>query len=141
MITARNVAEYFLAMAEEDSDLSNMKLQKLVYYSQAFHLAIFDQPLFEEEIEAWTHGPVCPELYHSYKQYGHNPIEYRNEKTFDMFSEEQIGLLNEVSEVFGKYSAGALRNMTHQDQPWIEMEETAGIIRKERMMDFYKTRL
>nr|VFK25745.1 MAG: Uncharacterized phage-associated protein [Candidatus Kentron sp. MB]VFK29735.1 MAG: Uncharacterized phage-associated protein [Candidatus Kentron sp. MB]VFK74889.1 MAG: Uncharacterized phage-associated protein [Candidatus Kentron sp. MB] len=141
MIKAKDVANYFLAMADEDSDLSNMKIQKLIYYAQAFHLAIFDKPLFDEDIKAWMHGPVIPLLYQEYKKYGSAPIVYEGENPSDPFSEQQIDLLNEVNEVFEQFSAGRLRNMTHEDAPWIEMEKTAGVIEKERMMEFYKTRL
>nr|VFK10583.1 MAG: Uncharacterized phage-associated protein [Candidatus Kentron sp. LPFa]VFK27150.1 MAG: Uncharacterized phage-associated protein [Candidatus Kentron sp. LPFa] len=141
MIAAKDVAEYFLAMADDDSDISNMKLQKLVYYAQAFHLAMFDKPLFDEEIEAWTHGPVCPTIYHEYKRFGRNPIEYEHNRSFNLFSKEQTDLLDEVNDVFGRFSAGTLRNMTHEDAPWKEMEEYAGVIEKERMKVFYKARL
>ncbi|OQY42717.1 MAG: hypothetical protein B6240_13665 [Desulfobacteraceae bacterium 4572_87] len=54
---------------EEAGDLiSNLKLQKLVYYAQGFYLALYDEPLFNEPIEAWTHGPVIRELYRSYNE-------------------------------------------------------------------------
>ena len=64
-------AKYFLAQASEDAGdlISNLKLQKLVYYAQGFHLALYDEPLFLEAIEAWTHGPVVPDLYRHYKKY------------------------------------------------------------------------
>ncbi|WP_208932366.1 Panacea domain-containing protein [[Haemophilus] ducreyi] len=57
---------YFLSQcnSEENGDLiSNLKIQKLVYYAQGFSLAINNKPLFSEKIQAWTHGPVTPELY------------------------------------------------------------------------------
>jgi uncharacterized phage-associated protein len=61
------IAKYFLVQVEEElgDSISNLKLQKLVYYAQGFNLALFDgNPLFDEEIQAWTHGPVVPALYH-----------------------------------------------------------------------------
>src|SRR5260364_350033 len=72
MVSVFDVANYFLTLVEEEvgDALSNLKLQKLVYYAQGFHLALFSRPLFENAIEAWTHGPVIPGLYHAYKQYG-----------------------------------------------------------------------
>ncbi|MEY4768618.1 MAG: hypothetical protein RL637_1257 [Pseudomonadota bacterium] len=143
MITAQNVAEYFLFKADEneDSDVSNMKLQKLIYYAQAFHLALFDKPLFNEEFEAWMHGPVCPSIYREYKSYGSAPIPVNSDIELTMFSDEQLELLEEVYDVFGQFSAWKLRNMTHEETPWKENEETGGIITKESMMEFYKTRL
>ncbi len=70
MICVFDVAEYFLSLADEEAGdfLSNLKLQKLVYYAQGFHLALFNRPLFMAAIHAWQHGPVVPELYHAYKK-------------------------------------------------------------------------
>ena len=61
-VTAFDVANYFLSIPEYE-DLTNLKLQKLVYYAQGIHLAIYGKPLFNEAIKAWEHGPVVPELY------------------------------------------------------------------------------
>ena len=67
-ITHRDVAEYFLALANETGGtITNLKLQKLVYYAQAWHLANFDKPLFDAKFEAWVHGPVIPGLYEEYR--------------------------------------------------------------------------
>ena len=69
MISAFNVADYFLVQQDEDAGdlISNMKLQKLLYYAQGYFLAIANEPLFHERIYAWTHGPVVPKVYHKYK--------------------------------------------------------------------------
>ena len=66
MISCQDVANYFLSLCDEDAGdlISNLKLQKLVYYAQGFHLAISGEPLFDEKIMAWEHGPVIPQLYH-----------------------------------------------------------------------------
>jgi len=143
MVSARNVAEYFLSDANgrEDSDISNLKLQKLIYYAQAFHLAIFDKPFFGEDFEAWAHGPVCPEIYHNYKQFGASPIEFNSVVDFNLFSKDQLELLDEVNDVYGQFSASKLRNMTHSEAPWLDKEATAGTIEKSSMMEFYKNRL
>ena len=144
MITAQNVANYFLLKANEseDSRISNLKLQKLIYYAQAFHLAIFGNPLFNEKFEAWAHGPVCPTIYHQYKQFGSGPINFEpKENLAEVFSSEQLELLDEVNDLFGQFSAWKLRNMTHEDDPWKEKEATAGVIEQSSMMEFYKTRL
>lgn len=143
MITVQDVAKYFLFKANEseDSRISNLKLQKLIYYAQAFHLAIFEQPFFNEELEAWTHGPVCPDVYHQYKNFGSDPIILEEEINLEIFSPDQLDLLEEVNNIFGQFSAWKLRNMTHEDEPWKEKESIAGVIEKSSMMEFYKTRL
>ena len=72
---AQNIADHFLAVANEcGSFISNLKLQKLLYYAQAWHLAIYDTRLFPERFQAWVHGPVIPEIYHRYKEFGPRPI-------------------------------------------------------------------
>jgi uncharacterized phage-associated protein len=61
--TAQEVANYFIRRAHDSGEfISNLKLQKLLYYSQAWHLAIFDRRLFPERFQAWVHGPVIPTL-------------------------------------------------------------------------------
>ena len=76
MLSCFDVAKYFATLVESDAgdSISNLKLQKLAYYAQGFHLAMYDTPLFPERIYAWAHGPVVEELYHAYKKFGANPI-------------------------------------------------------------------
>ncbi|MFD2419431.1 Panacea domain-containing protein [Amycolatopsis pigmentata] len=62
---ASTVAKWFVAWAEADDEatLSNLKLQKLLYYAQGHYLALTGRPLFDDEIQAWSHGPVVPAVY------------------------------------------------------------------------------
>ena len=122
MLSALDVANYFLTLAsheEEEGELiSNLKLQKLVYYAQGFCLAITGKPAFPEPIEAWMHGPVIPDLYHAFKEYGVAPIPPPDEFNFEKYPEEIRAVLDDVYDVYGKYSAVGLRALTHQDPPW-----------------------
>jgi len=122
MSTCFDVAIYFLKRQDTDAGdlMSNMKLQKLVYYAQGFHLAYTDKPLFLEPIMAWDHGPVCVALYNEYKKYGSNaiPIPY-DEDALSIFDSETHKILNDVYEYYGQFSAWKLRNLTHEDTPWI----------------------
>ncbi|OOF53559.1 Panacea domain-containing protein [Rodentibacter trehalosifermentans] len=121
MLTCYKVAKYFLSLCNEDSGdlISNLKLQKLVYYAQGFSLAINSRPLFNEKIQAWPHGPVVPDLYEEYKRYGSGALPTVNlDINFDDFSEEDKELLDDVYEVYGQFSAWKLRNMTHDEYPW-----------------------
>src|SRR5260364_15608 len=117
MVSVFDVANYFLTLVEEEvgDALSNLKLQKLVYYAQGFHLALFSRPLFENAIEAWTHGPVIPGLYHAYKQYGAGALPRPVDFDLDIFDRETCELLDEVYQVYGQYSAWMLRDITHQE--------------------------
>lgn len=142
MATCSDVARYFLYKTNPEigDTISNLKLQKLVYYAQGFSLAIFGTPLFDEAIKAWEHGPVVPSLYHDYKQYEAGSIPSLDQFADSPFSDEQIELLDEVYEVFGQFSAWALRNMTHSEPPWSETDKDAEISHK-AMKKFFATRV
>ena len=123
--SALDIANYFLCKAqeatEEDQELiSNLKLQKLVYYAQGLYMAVYGKPLFSDRIEAWTYGPVVPELYHHYKKNGSKGI--LADKTFNhsMINEKTKKFLDEIYEVFGQFSAFRLMNLAHSDQCWID---------------------
>ena len=108
MVNVHDIAKYFLLKGdnEEESGICNLKLQKLLYYAQGFYLALFELPLFESKIEAWRHGPVCPEVYHKYKNHGGNLISApKNFEPSSLFSQSLIEFLDEVYEVFGQFSA------------------------------------
>ena len=142
MITAIEVARYFLSLTDEDEGelISNLKLQKLLYYAQGFHLAIYDEPLFPDDIEAWAHGPVVQSVYHEYKEYGSAPIP-PEEMDFNIFNKEQIEFLNEIYSTFGQYSAWKLREMTHDEPPWKDTynEDVPGIvITHEALLDYFQ---
>lgn len=140
MLTCFDVANYFLAQqSEEAGDLiSNLKLQKLVYYAQGCSLGLFDAPLFPEALKAWVHGPVVPELYHAYKQYGSGPIPVPVDMDFSVFNAETRDLLDEVYTVYGQFSAWKLREMTHAEAPWKEAAPSQGTITQEALRAYFK---
>ncbi|MGB0664202.1 MAG: Panacea domain-containing protein [Pontibacterium sp.] len=143
MATLQDVAQCFLYLdgANDGDGISNLKLQKLAYYAQGFYSAIFNKPLFPEDIAAWTHGPVVPELYHQYKQFGSNPIPPINALDTHSLTKDEFELIEEVYEVFGQYSAWKLRNMTHEEPPWIDYEAEASVIPQKAITDYFKTRI
>lgn len=141
MTTALDVAQYFIACGGDEGDISNLKLQKLVYYAQGFHLALYGKPLFDDPVEAWTHGPVVPGLYRHYKHHGRAPITEADYDPTGRFTQDQVGLLNEVYAVLGQYSAWKLRDMTHSEPPWMDSEATAGVIPQSAMREYFVTRL
>ena len=143
MISCHDVAKYFLSLSDEDAGdlISNLKLQKLVYYAQGFHLALYDEPLFEESIEAWTHGPVVPALYHAYKDFGANAIPRPSDLDFSVYDDRTKELLDEVYQVYGQFSAWKLRNMTHDEPPWKTANFSGCTIVPSSMQEFFKTQL
>ena len=142
MCTVYEVADYFLRIPEDDAGdaISPMKLQKLLYYAQGFSLALLNHPLFEEDFEAWTYGPVIPTVYAKYKQYGNNAIP--RPESFDraVFTDEEIRLLDEVYDAFGQYSAWALSELTHKTPPWRDTPPT-GVISKKAMSEYFITQV
>ena len=119
--------------------MTNLKVQKLVYYAQGYHLAIFGKPLFDEPILAWQHGPVVESLYNELKGFLDGAItECRYDPS--KFTEEQLELLHEVQEAYGQFSAWKLRNLTHSEPPWKDTEPQ-GVISVESMTDFFRTQL
>lgn len=126
--TADEIAKWFLAynraiMEEGDSEyISNLKLQKLLYYAQGTYYAITGNKLFNDPIVAWRHGPVVEAVYHDYKANGSSGIVFNEEFDFDKFDKETQEILEEVYDCFGQYSAWKLRNMTHEEKPWKETD-------------------
>lgn len=122
--------------------MTNMKLQKMLYYQQGFHLAYFGTPLFDEEIEAWMYGPVVPMVYEEYKTFGHQGIEPNRDWEFSFDNIIENALFIEVCQVYGAYSAIGLMNMTHNEAPWKSTPVGEGnIISKDKMKSFFKRRL
>ncbi len=119
-LTCFDVADYFLSLVDEEEGdyMTNLKLQKLLYYAQGFHLAMYGEPLFQEPIEAWAHGPVIRQLYSKYQKYGASPIPPGDSLDLAKFDDETKSFLNEVYNAFGQYSAWKLREMTHEEPPW-----------------------
>lgn len=137
------IANELLRLAYEGAGdlMSNLKLQKMLYYQQGFHLAYFGTPLFEDEIEAWMYGPVVPSMYHEFEKFGRNGIEPNDSIDCDM-TDEEWRLFCKVYDIFGKYSAEGLIDMTHSEAPWKDTPTGKGnIITKEMMTDYFKTRL
>lgn len=120
---------------EKDYGISNLKLQKILYFIQAFFLTFTDkkQPCFRQNIEAWNFGPVVPEAYHEYKQYGGcdipqiksyvdvdddnwsiKIIPYND----DFINYKDKRFINAVVDKFSDCTATYLVNLTHNQAPW-----------------------
>ncbi|MDY6784594.1 MAG: DUF4065 domain-containing protein [Cyanobacteriota bacterium] len=121
MIDCLNVARYFIARAYEDgieAEMTNMKVQKLLYYAQSLHLALYDEPLFNEEIQAWRYGPVCPPAYRFYSDFEAQQLPIPKKEISRHISEQVKKILEEVWGYFGGYHAYRLSDMTHLEFPW-----------------------
>lgn len=122
MSSCLDIAQYFIAKAYEDgreSLMSNMKVQKLLYYSQCLNLALQDEPLFPDEIQAWRYGPVCPPAYQLFSKFEAEQLPIPTQQDWsEKFSTEQRDLLEEVWLYFGEHHAYYLSGMMHLEFPW-----------------------
>lgn len=144
LISPPTLSDFLLVESRERGDvLTNLKLQKLIYYAQAWHLAIKDAPLFEEDFEAWVHGPVLRSQYFRFRDFTWKPI------TTDVARPTVPGAiathLDQVVDVFGCETAVALELMTHREGPWIDARggvpmdsPSNAIITKSAMKEFYR---
>lgn len=126
MPSAERVARYIIWLSAGEAErvpLTQLQLHKLLYYAQGWKLARDGEPLFPERIQAWMHGPVVSPLYRMFSQYAHDVIdagEGSDELSCDI---ESCRIVESVWEGYKKYSASGLRNMTHQEQPWLAARE------------------
>lgn len=143
MATAEMTAKFFIDVTNgrEDDSITNLKLNKLLYYAQGAHLARTGKPLFPDPIEAWVYGPVVPSIYRKYKGCGNSfipSIKKDRVKTED-FTSEELDTLLDVEREFGRYTGNALVSMTHeQGTPWSE-SYTGGrsVIPQELIRDYF----
>lgn len=145
MYAASDIARWFLAKnnqkrIENEQDnyevydgITHLKLQKLLYFAQGIHLALYKTPLFSNDILAWEHGPVVQDVYDIYKPVGRNPISYEREEC-------DVPVLNAIEcdehaktaleltyDNFSIYTAWQLREMTHTvGAPWDTIVKSQG---------------
>lgn len=110
---------YIFAQVQEITPLA---LQKVLYYIQGIHMVQFRQPLFEEDCQAWVHGPAYESVYDLFKNFRYNPIEDNRfalfQNRFKELSDEEKRLIDLVLDTFGMYSGKTLECITHQEEPW-----------------------
>jgi uncharacterized phage-associated protein len=139
MALAKEVAKYIIKSIPVD----NLKLQKLLYYSQAVHLVLNNKaPLFPEPIEAWDYGPVVPPVYHEYKSYGFDIIPPEDEPVNLELNE--IRAVDMTLNCFGEMSGPELINQTHGEPPWKDTYRPGRpscIISLDSMYKFFKNNL
>ena len=123
---------------EHGDTISNLKLQKMLYYQQGFHLAYFGTPLFDEDIVSWQYGPVVPSVYKEYKSFESNSISTSEEGI--SLSDDEEELFNNVYEEYNQFSAVALMKMTHEESPW-KTTEINSVISRDKMAAFFKTQI
>lgn len=150
----QDVCDYIIVKLNgADAYLNVLKLHKLLYYVQAWHLAFGRGRLFNNAFQAWVHGPVCRIIYDRFKDSKsmYSPVRLRDVR--DDFSPDDIPRaakrhIDTILEAYADFTDDQLEEMTHRERPWIEARD--GIDPKDRseiqisddvMRDFYSRRL
>jgi uncharacterized phage-associated protein len=147
-IDAITLANYIL---QKYSPMSHLKLQKLLYYCEAYHLAYFDESLIDCDFQAWVHGPVCREVFDVLKEHSllYSDIQYKGEdqieKVRSALISTQLTVLDEVLEILTSWTDIELETATHKETPWISARgninpaaKCVNIIDKDLMRTYYK---
>jgi len=149
-----DVADYIILSlnGDESFPLINLKLQKLVYYVQAWCLGIQKVPFLSERFEAWVHGPVCRSLYDRFKVskslYAIIDVEDVLDKNVKAkFAREDTEFMDYVLENYARFSGAQLEAMIHSEKPWTDarrgaapMDRCENEITEESMYIFYGKR-
>ncbi|HYI71433.1 MAG TPA: type II toxin-antitoxin system antitoxin SocA domain-containing protein [Skermanella sp.] len=151
MLTADDVTDYLLSkeIKANGKGITNLDVQKILYFAQGWHLAINGERLFQEELRAWVHGPVVPEIYFRLAQYEKYPIpvtEVRGDPVRDL----PEAVRNFLDQIWTKYSAlrtGKLVDLTHEQAPWRNARGNTEARQKSEeplsssdMMEFFRTK-
>lgn len=138
------ISKHIIAKME---DITPLALQKILYYIQGFSTYFFDKPIFEDNAEAWVHGPVYREIYDRFSYYRYNPIsknEFESYNEIDSLNDKEVKLIDAVINNFGVYSGKTLEKMTHITIPWeegrkelSEEEHSSNIIDITTMKDYF----
>lgn len=153
-IDSMDLASYILAKL---GPMTHLKLQKLVYYCEAYHLAYFEQSLIKDPFQAWVHGPVSVKLWVALKDKAniYDGLKVKADatpgivkKTKETLSKDQFEMINDLLKEFGKKTSYELECLTHEEEPWIEArkgtppnEKSKAVLSKKTMEKYYKKKM
>lgn len=148
-----------LKLSIEGLSITPLKLQKLLYYTQAWFLAFTDKLIFPDNPQAWVNGPVYPEIFRQYKGKSFDPIiiekdldelleDYKNVINKIGLDDEELKLFEKIIMAYGAKSAAYLVNLTHNEKPWIEARgdlspfvNSNNLISFETIKEYYQSKL
>jgi uncharacterized phage-associated protein len=148
------ICDYVISRVKTDEDipLSNLKLQKLIYYVQAWHLAYYEKTLFNGKFEAWIHGPVNRTIYERFKSTKNIYSDILLKDILDLdtskIASKDKQFIDEVLEAYMPFSGTQLEYMVHNETPWLETRgELLPTVRCEKeieeklIISYYKKRV
>lgn len=139
-----DIANFFIDYNNHsiDNTLTNLILHKFLYFAQGYNLALYNTPLFDEDIEAWKYGPVVPSVYQTYKyNRKENISKIVGDFSLDKYDSKTIEILLAVINDYGKYSSSELINITHKKgSPWdmVYSENKNNIITTKSIYEYFK---
>jgi len=149
------VASFFISLNNDLDDIiikrgfTNKKLQKLLYFAQAWYLAFNQTPLFESDFQAWIHGPVNPAVYQRFKKFGFEQIDEKIDiDGLQLLSNKEKDFLIMIFESYVSFDAQYLEALSHQDIPWIHARNlyshnmpSSNIISKDEIQKEYEKKI
>lgn len=140
--TAKQVAKWFVERAGKDVEfggeyLTQLKLQKLLYYAKGFFYVFENEPLFKDSIYSQKFGPVVKAVVDDLKPFAYDPIVTLFGSEDDIQDPSVLRILEFVYEKVGQFSAKKLVTFTHQEDPWVE-SKVGCLIKDEKIADFFK---
>jgi len=145
---ALDIANWFIAKCAESGDfITHLKVQKLLYYAEAWTQTLIGKELFPEQIQAWAHGPVVPEVFQEFKKHGWNPLPAPEDQKIPVVSAEAEDILVQVFDAYADLPAKTLEDMTHKDAPWVKArgslspeERCEVIMQKSEICEFFRAK-
>lgn len=141
MATIFDTAKY---ITERSGEMSAMKLQKLMFYAQAWNIVWQERELFPDEFEAWANGPVLPSLYQVHRGMFSVTSDLFHDGDSRRLSHVERANIDKILGFYGEQTAQWLSNLTHQERPWLEARgnlppgaNSNDIIRKSAMHEYY----
>lgn len=143
MYSAKGIAKYVINRCSvHNSPITNLKLQKILYYIQGYFLKFSGEIAFPDDIESWRYGPVVPSVYYEYCSYVAQNI--KGDYDFDAGvtlinkSKSDCRIINRVVDKCEMYSAIQLVNMTHLEPPWKETGPSK-VISEDKLRDYFES--
>ena len=141
MYSVQLVAKHIIKYCNDNNyPVSNLKLQKILYFVQAEFLVSTGEACFPESIEAWDFGPVVPEVYHRYKIYGSSNVPYIRTGVIGRIAKSDCEMIEEMVDWCSNYTASQLVDITHHQDPWINAYTAYknNVISKKCIRDYFK---